>query len=46
MRLLLVEDDPYVGAAAKTGLSQNGLVCDWVRSVAEFNAAMDSDDPF
>ncbi len=40
MRLLLVEDDPYVGAAAKTGLSQNGLVCDWVRSVAEFNAAM------
>jgi DNA-binding response OmpR family regulator len=40
MRLLLLEDDPYVGAAAKTGLIQNGLVCDWVRSAAEFNAAM------
>jgi DNA-binding response OmpR family regulator len=40
MRLLLLEDDASVGAAAKSGLSQNGLVCDWVRSAAEFNAAM------
>jgi DNA-binding response OmpR family regulator len=40
MRLLLLEDDRSVGAAAKTGLSKHGLVCDWVQSAAEFNAAM------
>ncbi len=40
MRLLLVEDDTSVGAAAQAGLIQHGMVCDWVLSAAEFNAAM------
>jgi DNA-binding response OmpR family regulator len=40
MRLLLVEDDTSVGEAARTGLMRHGMVCDWVLSAAEFNAAM------
>lgn len=40
MRLLLLEDDLSVGSAAKDGLAQHGLVCDWVQSAAEFNSAM------
>jgi DNA-binding response OmpR family regulator len=40
MRLLLVEDDTSVGAAARTGLMQHGMVCDWVLTAAEFESAM------
>jgi two-component system response regulator QseB len=32
MRLLLVEDDPMLGAALRAGLRQDGHVVDWVRS--------------
>jgi two-component system response regulator QseB len=31
MRLLLVEDDPMIGAAAREGLRQEGHAVDWVR---------------
>lgn len=40
MRVLLLEDDNSVGSAARTGLAQHGLVCDWVQSAAAFNTAM------
>ncbi len=40
MRLLLLEDDLPVGVAAKTALGQQGLVCDWVSSAAEFQTVM------
>lgn len=39
MRLLLLEDDKLVGAAAKAALTQLGMACDWVSSVSEFRAA-------
>jgi DNA-binding response OmpR family regulator len=32
MRLLLVEDDPMLGAALKAGLQQDGHAVDWARS--------------
>ena len=31
MRLLLVEDDPMIGAAVKSGLAQEGFAVDWVQ---------------
>ena len=31
MRLLLVEDDPMIGASAREGLRQDGFSVDWVR---------------
>ena len=31
MRLLLVEDDPMIGASAQKGLRQDGFTVDWVR---------------
>src|SRR5262245_36792133 len=31
MRLLLVEDDPMIGASAEKGLRQDGFSVDWVR---------------
>jgi len=40
MRLLLVEDDTSVGAAARAGLIQHGMVCDWVLTAAAFEAAV------
>ena len=40
MRILLVEDDAAVGEAAKAGLRQHGLVCDWVQTAAEYQGAM------
>jgi DNA-binding response OmpR family regulator len=40
MRLLLVEDDTSVGAAARAGLIQHGVVCDWVLTAAAFEAAV------
>lgn len=30
MRILLVEDDPMIGASVRTGLRQDGFVVDWV----------------
>ena len=31
MRVLLVEDDPMIGAAVQKGLRQDGFSVDWVR---------------
>lgn len=31
MRLLLVEDDPMIGASVQNGLRQEGHAVDWVR---------------
>ncbi|MBX9811716.1 MAG: response regulator [Burkholderiales bacterium] len=41
MRLLLVEDDPMIGASVQKGLRQDGFVVDWVRDghAAELAAA-------
>ncbi|GAB4477140.1 MAG: two-component system response regulator PrmA [Burkholderiaceae bacterium] len=39
MRLLLVEDDPMLGAALMAGLQQDGHAVDWVRSAGEAQAA-------
>ncbi len=39
MRLLLVEDDPMLGAALKAGLQQDGHAVDWARSAAQAQAA-------
>lgn len=40
MRVLLVEDDIRVGAAAKAALKQHGMACDWVKSALEFRPAL------
>ena len=40
MRLLLLEDDAVLGAAANTMLTQTGVAVDWAQSVAEFEALM------
>jgi len=32
MRVLIVEDDPLLGAGLRTGLAQDGIVADWVRA--------------
>lgn len=39
MRLLLVEDDAMIGAAAREGLRQEGHAVDWVRDGVEAQAA-------
>src|SRR5688500_6490116 len=39
MRLLLVEDDSMIGAAAREGLRQDGYVVDWVRDGREADHA-------
>lgn len=39
MRLLLVEDDPMLGAALKAGLQQDGHAVDWARSAGQAHAA-------
>src|SRR5512139_437183 len=39
MRLLLVEDDPMLGAALKAGLQQDGHVVDWVQSAGQADTA-------
>jgi DNA-binding response OmpR family regulator len=39
MRLLLVEDDAMIGAAAQQGLRQEGHTVDWVRDGREADAA-------
>ena len=40
MRLLLVEDDAMIGAAAQQGLRQEGHTVDWVRDGREAEAAV------
>jgi two-component system, OmpR family, response regulator QseB len=40
MRLLLVEDDAMIGAAALEGLRQEGYAVDWVRDGAAADAAL------
>ena len=40
MRLLLVEDDAMIGAAAQQGLRQDGYAVDWVRDGAQADAAL------
>jgi two-component system response regulator QseB len=40
MRLLLVEDDSMIGAAAQQGLRQEGYIVDWVRDGREAEAAV------
>src|SRR5688500_15424859 len=42
MRLLLVEDDSMIGAAARQGLLQEGHTVDWVRDGAAAEAAVAS----
>src|SRR5690349_1396217 len=40
MRILLVEDDPMIGAAVQKGLRQDGFTVDWVKDgVAAESAA-------
>ena len=43
MRLLLVEDDAMIGAAAREGLRQEGHAVDWVRDGAQAEAAAATD---
>ena len=44
MRLLLVEDDSMIGAAAQEGLRREGHVVDWVRTGREAEAAVAGGD--
>jgi two-component system response regulator QseB len=41
MRLLLVEDDPMIGAAIERGMKQDGFAVDWVRDGAAAEAALE-----
>jgi two-component system, OmpR family, response regulator QseB len=43
MRLLLVEDDAMIGAAARDGLQRIGFVVDWVRDGRAASAAIATD---
>ena len=40
MRLLLVEDDPMIGAGVQRGLKQDGHTVDWVRDGAAAELAV------
>ena len=40
MRLLLVEDDPMIGASVQRGLRQEGYTVDWVRDGAAAELAL------
>ena len=31
MRILIIEDDPMIGAGIRTGLRQDGYTADWAR---------------
>jgi two-component system, OmpR family, response regulator QseB len=42
MRLLLVEDDPMIGASVRTGLRQDGFAVDWVCDGEAAEAALAS----
>ncbi|HVL76565.1 MAG TPA: response regulator [Noviherbaspirillum sp.] len=41
MRLLLVEDDPMIGAGVRRGLQQDGFVVDWLRDGRSAESAFD-----
>lgn len=43
MRLLLVEDDPMVGASVEKGLRQDGFAVDWVRDGRAAELALEND---
>jgi two-component system, OmpR family, response regulator QseB len=43
MRLLLVEDDPMVGASVQKGLRQDGFAVDWVRDGRAAELAIEND---
>ena len=45
MRILLVEDDPMIGASVQRGLRQDGHVVDWVRDGIAAELAL-RDNPF
>ncbi|HXY75808.1 MAG TPA: response regulator [Steroidobacteraceae bacterium] len=45
MRLLLVEDDPMIGEAIRTGLKRDGFAVDWVHDAAAAARALGS-EPF
>ena len=40
MRLLLIEDDPMIGSAARRGLMQAGFAVDWVTDGHSAQAAI------
>lgn len=40
MRILIVEDDPLLGAGLKTGLAQDGYAADWVQTAAQAEHAL------
>ncbi|MDR0440362.1 MAG: DNA-binding response regulator, partial [Candidatus Accumulibacter sp.] len=42
MRLLLVEDDPMIGASVQRGLKQDGYTVDWARDGAAAELALAS----
>lgn len=44
MRILLVEDDAMIGAAARDGLRQDGFAVDWTRDGAQAEAALAAGD--
>lgn len=44
MRILLVEDDPMIGAAVRTYLEQEAYVVDWVHGVVSAELALDCGD--
>jgi two-component system response regulator QseB len=43
MRLLLVEDDPMIGASVQRGLKQDGYTVDWVRDGIAAELALSSE---
>ena len=43
MRLLLVEDDPMIGASVQRGLKQDGYTVDWVRDGVAAGLALSSE---
>jgi two-component system response regulator QseB len=43
MRLLLVEDDPMIGASVQRGLKQDGYTVDWVRDGVAAELALSSE---
>ncbi|WP_275957847.1 response regulator [Rhabdochromatium marinum] len=40
MRILIVEDDPLLGAGLKTGLAQDGYAADWVQTADQAEHAL------
>jgi two-component system response regulator QseB len=44
MRLLLVEDDPMIGAGVQRGLKQDGYTVDWVRDGDSAGLALDNEE--